>query len=156
MLTSRSSGRQTRLPEESSRSRCRKGRVACGGGGRHTVRLTPVDTRSARAHARKQQQQEVEEVKELQRSMIKERVQSARTYRDTCATGKPDTHPPGHMTRCLCVQALASSHKEAHGTTVNYVCLLQGGQADKRVSRQSRQAVGLKIETPVGEEGDTR
>ena len=39
---------------------------------------------------------------------------------------------------------------------VNYVCLRQGVQADKRVIRQCRQGVVVKLEAPVGEEGDTR
>ena len=50
MLTARSPVRQTRLPETSSK-RFGKGRGSCGGGGRHTVKFTPVDTRTAKPHA---------------------------------------------------------------------------------------------------------
>jgi hypothetical protein len=39
---------------------------------------------------------------------------------------------------------------------VNYVCLLQGVQAGKRVFRQSLQAVTPQGEPPVGEERDKR
>ena len=64
------------------------------------------------------------------------------------------------MTRCLGTRTRArtraSTHKQAHGATVNHVCLLQGGQADKRVIRQSRQVVVGEVELPVGEDGDTR
>jgi hypothetical protein len=60
------------------------------------------------------------------------------------------------MTRCLCVHTHASTHKQAHGATVKNACLLQGGQAGKHVCRQRRQGVAVKLELPVGEEGDTR
>jgi hypothetical protein len=60
------------------------------------------------------------------------------------------------MTRCLCVHTHASTHKQAHGSTVKNVCLLQGAQAGKHVCRQRRQGVAEKVELPVGEEGDTR
>jgi hypothetical protein len=69
---------------------------------------------------------------------------------------KTATHPLGHMTRCLCVHTHASTHKQAHGATVKNVCLLQGAQAGKHVCRQRRQVVVVKVEVPVGEEGDTR
>ena len=49
MLTSRMSCPQTRLPAESSRRCCTEGTGSCGADGRHTVRLTPFYTRSARA-----------------------------------------------------------------------------------------------------------
>jgi hypothetical protein len=106
ILTARSSGRQTRLPAASSKH-FRKGRGTCGGEGRHAVRLTPVDTLSARAHACKQQQ-EVEEVKELPASARhasnifrartapeKAKVENTGTQ---CVKRKTDALPPGHMT----------------------------------------------------------
>jgi hypothetical protein len=153
MLTPRRSGRQTRLPAASS-SRCSQGGVPCGGEGRHAVRLTPVDTLSARAHARKQQQ-EVEEVKELQRRKSAKCPHSPREsksgkYRDTVCKTKNRRTAPGAHDYNLCV----STHM--HGATVNCVCLPQGGQADKRVIRQSRQGVVVKAQPPVGGEGDTR
>ena len=44
-----------------------------------------------------------------------------------------------------------------HFSTVNYVCLRQGAQADKHVCRKSPQEVVVgKVESPVGEEEDTR
>ncbi len=40
-------------------------------------------------------------------------------YRDTSVKRKAATQPLGHMTRCLCVHTHASTHKQAHGATVN-------------------------------------
>jgi hypothetical protein len=160
MLTSRNQGRQTRLPAASSR-RCRQGRASCGGGGRHTVSLTPVDIRTAKPHARTPQQEAGEGVGGQQRRKSAKcphnpRESKCGKYSDTSVKRKAATQPLGHMTRCLCVHTHASTHKQAHGATVKNVCLLQRGQAGKHVCRQRRQGIVGKVEEPVGEEGDTR
>jgi hypothetical protein len=90
-----------------------------------------------------------------------ERVQSARTT----AREKANVVIRGHICKktsrntateahdqCLCGHA----HNHTHGATVNWECLLQEAQAGKRVFRQSRQGVVVKLELPVGEEEDTR
>ena len=52
-----------------------------------------------------------------------------------------------------------NTYDELAGHTVqnvNYACVLQGDQAGKHVCRESRQVVVVKVELPVGEEGETR
>jgi hypothetical protein len=73
-------------------------------------------------------------------------VQGVRTTPKRAKSGKhrdiyvgTDTQPLGHMTTCF----------EYFG------CGLLQGKVE-HVDRQSRQAVGVEVELPVGEEGDTR
>jgi hypothetical protein len=50
----------------------------------------------------------------------------------------------------------ASTHKLTHRATLNKEFLLQRAQTDRQVCWQSLQVVAVKVELPVGEEGDTR
>ena len=108
VLTARSPGRQTRLPAESSR-RCCKGGAPCGGGGRHTVSLTPVDIRTAKPHARTPQQEGGDCVGGQQRRKSAKcphnpRESKCGKYSDTSVKRKAATHPlrQGSRQRTAC------------------------------------------------------